>query len=237
MPLLRRATENTASLWQNVPEGVWRWVIGKPEIKIWPKGDYGIKFPLELIESEKKRADEEVGELPEDVQQSYRSSYTPGLSLGYFKQGAFQTTKLVDFLCFTLGTGNAKQFRKWIAEGGGPPRPEDRDDADAELKMIVEWMGWFEGLEILGSIRHEVDKKDPNQTWARFGGPMPVGSLPGQKDDDYQALARGKMRAILADSGETRESNTAKEPVAAAPARTYNEVFPAQNDDEDDLPF
>ncbi len=218
MPLLKRATESTYSdtTWIPVPEGLWRWIIGKPSLKLWEtRGDYSVTLPLELTESERTRLKTEHGEPAEGEMQSYRARYEPGLSLGYFdkKAGAYKTTKLVDFLCFSLGASNAKALRKWFEQGGGPPRPDDLNDQQAELDAIAEWLGWFENMEIYGSIRHEDDKKDPTKKWARFGGPMPVGSLPGQKDDEYQAFGRGKLRAILAASGDTRESQ-AKEHAA-----------------------
>lgn len=236
MTLLRRANENTQSEWDPVPEGLFRWEVGQPILKFSEQfGNYQVEFPLTLTESERERLRVENGEPVEGRMQSWRATYRVGLSLGWFKQGAYQTTKLVDFLCFCLGTQNAKALRKWFEQGGGPPRPADRDDEKAELELIGEWLKWWEGLEVYGSIRHEDDKKDPSKRWARFGGPMPVGSLPGQKDDDYQAHARGKLRAIMTDSGETRESNHPREDV---PAERYTQTgAKVGGDGSDELPF
>jgi hypothetical protein len=38
-----------------------------------------------------------------------------------------------------LGIGQTKKFREWIAQGGGPPRPDDLDDKKAEL----DWLKWL----------------------------------------------------------------------------------------------
>lgn len=237
MSLLRRATDQQQSDWRPVGEGLWRWIVGVPELKLSEQyGKYQVRFPLTLTQAERQRLETEAGELATGEQQSWRATYTVGLSLGWFKDGQYQTTKLVDFLAFCLGFANAKNFRKWITEGGGPPRPDDLDDQQAELEAIGEWLKWWENLEVYGSIRHEDDKKDPNKKWARWAGPMPVGSLPGQKDDDYQALGRGKLRAIIADSGALREDHSRESrgiAVAAAPAQQ----FTSDGDELDDLPF
>lgn len=239
--LLRRANENTQSIWLPVPEGLFRWIVGVPTLKLSEQyGKYQVAFPMTLTKADQDRVKDEVGEAAEGEMQSWRATYNTGLSLGWFKDGAYQSTKMVDFLAFCLGTGNTKDFRKWISTGGGPPRPEDKDDDQAELEAIGEWLKWWENLEIYGTIRHEDDKKDPGKKWARFGGPMPVGSLPGQKDEDYQALARGKLRLIKLESGETRVSG----PVAGAdspPAEQYTaagqRVTTPPDDDPDELPF
>ncbi len=223
MTLLKRATDSKFgdTVWLPVPEGLFRWVIGQPTLKFNEKwGKYQITFPLTLTPDEITRVTAEHGEPKEGEMQSYRvpGGYSIGLSLGYFKDGAYVTTKLVDFLCFSMGTKNAKDLRKFFEQGGGPPRPDDLDDQQAEIEAIVEWLKWFEGLEVYGSIQHKDDAVDKTKKWARFGGPMPVGSLPGQKDDDYQAFGRGKLRAIMADSGETRESHALEAKTAAREA-------------------
>lgn len=207
MTLLRRATEQTQSDWVPVPEGLWRWVIGeKPELKLSEKyGNYQVRFPLMLTPAEQQRLKDEVGDPPEGSQQSWRTSYTVGLSLGYVdKAGQYKTTKLVDMLAASLGQGNTKPFRDWIAKGGGPSRPDDLDDQQAEMTAIADWLGWWEGLEVYGTIRHASGDRG---TFANFSGPMAVGSLPGQKDDDYVAHGRGKLKAIIAESGATREEH------------------------------
>lgn len=238
MTMLRRANENTQSNWREVPEGLFRWIVGVPELKLSEQfGKYQVNFPLTLTDAEKDRVTAELGELPEGEMQSWRTSYRTGLSLGWYKDGTYQTTKLVDFLCFCLGFANAKPFRKWISEGGGPPRPADKDDQQAELEAICEWLKWWENLEVYGSIRHEDDKKDPNKRWARFGGPMPVGSLPGQKEEDYQALGRGKLRLIMLES---KEAPPAGPPATVEKYTAQGELVtvPAEPDDDNsDLPF
>jgi hypothetical protein len=241
MSLLRRATDQTQSEWLPVPEGLWRWLVGVPELKLSEKyGNYQVKFPLQLGLQEQKRLLEEIGKPPDGMQQSWRTGYTVGLSLGYVQRdGQYKSTKLVDFLAACLGSGNTKKFREWIAQGGGPPRPADLNSQQDELEAIHEWLKWWEGLEVYGTIAHRTGEGD--QVFANFAGPMPVGSLPGQKDNDYDALGRGKLRAIIAESGETRESNARGQRVAVAerpPAQRYtSDGTPATNSELDDLPF
>ena len=122
MSLLRRADEQTQSEWLPVAEGLWRWLVGVPELKLSEKfGNYQVRFPLQLKSEEQSRLLTEVGKPPEGMQQSWRTSYTVGLSLGYVRRdGQYKSTKLVDFLAACLGAGNTKKFREWIAQGGGP---------------------------------------------------------------------------------------------------------------------
>jgi hypothetical protein len=214
--VLRRANEQSQSEWRNVDEGLWRWrIAGKPEVALSEKfGKYQVKFTLLLTKSEQDRLLAELADnSPESletikggqVQQSFRSSYRVGLSLGWVdRDGTYKTTKLIDFLAACLGQPQTKKFREWIAQGGGPPRPDDLNDAKAELEAIVDWLGWWEDLEVYGTITH---REGDRGVFANFAVPMPVGSLPGHKDPDYDALGRGKLRAIIAESGETRTSN------------------------------
>ena len=234
MSLLRRADEQTQSEWLPVAEGLWRWLIGVPKLKLSEKfGNYQVQFPLQLTSEEQSRLLAEVGKPPEGMQQSWRTSYTVGLSLGYVQRdGQYKSTKLVDFLAACLGAGNTKKFREWIAAGGGPPRPTDLNDQKAELDAIGEWLRWWENLEVYGTITHRAGEGD--QVFANFAGPMPVGSLPGQKDNDYDALGRGKLRAIIAESGETREERSREQRVAAA--ATANDRPPAQRYTSDGKP-
>ncbi len=254
MPLLKRATDQTQSQWLPTAEGLWRWVIGVPELKLSEKyGNYQVRFPLVLTQTEQARMKADLGDPPEGMMQSWRTSYTVGLSLGYVQRdGQYKSTKLVDFLAAALGSGATKKFREWIANGGGPPRPDDMDDQKAELDGVSEWLKWWENLEVYGTITH---REGDGTTYANFAGPLPVGSLPGQKDNDYDAHGRGKLRAIMAESGETREDHAraaraprpgdaayqpppldpAPEPVAAKKGRSYDEVFPPEEDHE--LPF
>jgi hypothetical protein len=235
--------------WNPIAEGLWRWEVGKPTVSISERfNNYQVKFPLSLIKSEQDRHIAENGAPPPGVQQSFRTSYTTGLSLGYFKNNQYQTTKMVDMLAACLGSSNTKRFRDWIVQGGGPPRGEE-EGVDAEIPRIEEWLGWFEGLELYGSIRHEPDSKNPDVIWARFGGPMPVGSLPGSKDDNYQAVARGKLRAMLAETKDEVPSKPMPQqealPVDEPPAQQFDaQGKPVKGDrykqifgEEDDVPF
>jgi hypothetical protein len=248
MPLLSRATESQQSEWKNVAEGLWRWHLAKPEIKEDKTfGGYRAHFLLKLTPDEQKRLLEEAGEPDDGVKQSYQVTYRTGLSLGWIKDGQYQATKFIDFLCAVLGTENGKKFRKWIEAGNGPPRPADKDDQQAELEMIQEWLGWWEDLEVYGTITHSTSKD--GRVWANFGGPMPIGSLPKQPEPDYQALCRGKLRAMISEIDAANEAINGT-PVAAPASitkRSYEEVFPedkpvavaaaAPAADDDDLPF
>lgn len=200
MAILRRATEQNAADWLPVPEGLWRWEVGKPEIRVSEKyGNYQVRFPLVLTEGERERLKSDHGESPNGKQQSWRSSYSCGLSLGYLKQGQYVSTKLVDFLAACFGASSARRVRDWIARGGGPPTDPSMSEEE-EILAIESWLGWVEGCELYGTIRHEPDKSQPGVVWARFGSPMPVGSLPGHKDDDYQRFGSGKLEAMIASS-------------------------------------
>jgi hypothetical protein len=185
-----------------VDEGLWRWrVAAKPELTIHEKFGYRVKFSLYLTKSEQDRlTTEHADELGAGVQQSFRSYYTVGVSLGWVdKAGMYQTTKLIDFLAACLGQPQTKKFREWISRGGGPPGDQWREIETAEgRRALEEWLAWWEDLEVYGTITHRAGDRG---TFANFAGPMPVGSLPGQKDADYDALARGKLRAIIAESG------------------------------------
>jgi len=234
MPLLRRANDTQANEWQPVPEGVWRWRLGTPEVKFNERWNaHQARFPMQLTVEEQDRLMEEFGKPPEGVQQSWRTSHSTGLSLGYVQRdGQYKSTKLVDFLSACLGARNEKRFREWIQKGGGPLPCDDPDDPAQELEAIGQWLRWWEDLEVYGSIRHEPDANQPGVLWARFGGPMAIGSMPGQKEEAYQAIGLGKLRGMIAES-EGAETQ-AKKPVAATadrpPARRYTA-------DGDEAPF
>jgi hypothetical protein len=216
-----------------------RFVVGKPELRLDERyGNYRVRFPLELTPSERERVEEDNGPLPLGVQQSTRTMYTPGLSLGWVgNDGQYHSTMLIDFIAACLGSTQVKKFREWIAKGGGPPRPTDLDDQKAELDLIAEWLGWWEGLEVYGTIRHQ-DSKDGSRVWANFAGPMAVGSLPGEKDEEYQAHGRGKLRALMAESGETRESHSREARGIDRPAEQFTaDGEPVDPDEQKDLPF
>jgi len=223
--------------------GVWRFHISPaPEIKYSEKyNNYGARFPLMLVPDEQARVTEEQGRPPDGSQQSYRISYRTGLSLGYMQRdGQYKSTKLVDFLDACIGQANGKRFREWIQSGGGPRKGKDPDDPAEELQLIQDWLGWFEGLEVYGSVRHEEDAQ--GVVWARFGGPMAVGSLPGQREDEYQAVGRGKLRSMIVEYEESIGKKTqpipaAPKPAAAAPRVRFTREGKEVIEDEDDTPF
>ena len=230
MPILRRINEDPETIWRPVPEGLWRFIVGKPLLV--PPDRYGwqVRFPLMLTEAEKDRTVNELGDLEPGEQQSSRVTYQTGLSLMYMKDGKPQTTRLIDFLTACLGSQNTKKFREWCESGGGPPKPADRNDDKAELALIEEWLGWWDNLEVYGTVTHKPSTKDPTKPWAQFAGPMAVGSLPGQKDDEYQAHGRGKLRAIIQASED--------QPVASGPAVRYTpDGKQVPGDGSAELPF
>jgi hypothetical protein len=243
MSVLRRATDQQQSEWQALPEGLWRFQIAAPpEIKMNENfGKYEARFVLLLTPSEQARLKAEHGDPPEGQSQSWRTNYRPGLSLGWTdKTGMYRSTKLIDFLAACFGHANAKTFRKWIEQGGGPPRPADLDDDKAEIGLIGEWIKWWEGLEVYGTISHRTGKD--GTIWSDFAGPMAVGSLPGQRDDEYQAHGRGKLRAMLAevdDEPERPSPPSQRVPVGAGvrpPAERYTQTGQRVVED-DELPF
>jgi hypothetical protein len=219
MPLMRRANEAQMNEWRPIPTGVWRFRINPgPELKFYEQwNQHRARFPLLLTTNEQTRLFEECGKPPEEVQQSTRTTYITGLSLGYPERttGNYKSTKLVDFLAACLGQQNVKRFYDWIANGGGPPKIPDPDDQQAELDAIGQWLGWFEDLEVLGSIRHEEDAQ--GVIWGRFGGPMAIGSLPGQREDEYQSIGRGKLRSMIAEYEASVEAHK------SAPARVADD--------------
>ncbi len=226
MTILRKATEAGSSEWLPVPAVMWRWEVGEPSLEYSSKfNNYQVKFPLTLTEAEKKRLEDEY-EVPEGKNQSWRVSYYVGSSLGWIKDGVYQTTKMVDFLAACFGSTNAKPFREWIATGGGPDtsKCETEDgayDEEAEREVITKWLQWWTGLEVYGTISHSAG--EGGKVHARFAGPLPIGSLPGQKDDEYQAHGRGKLRAIKAMSvGAVVDMEV---PAQQEKAREYDEIF------------
>lgn len=233
MSVLARANERDQDEWRPVPETLWRWRLGVPNVVMNDRwGKYEVRFPLTLTQGEQDRLARDYGTPPEGVQQSWRSNYKAGLSLGWIKDGQYQATKLVDFLCAVLGTESGKRFRKWIEAGNGPPRPDDKDDQLAEIACIQTWLTWWEDLEVYGSITHSQDNL--GRTWANFAGPMPVGSLPGQPEPDYQALCRGKLRAMVS---ETRVAEPSREETVVAIQKEVQKARVAPPADDDDLPF
>ena len=120
MALLRKANEVSQTDWHPMPEGLWRWRIGKPELRYSERySNYQVRFVLRLAQAEVARLLADFDDPPPGAQQSTQVWYSVGLSLGWVdKKGQYQTTKLVDFLaaCFGAG-GNGKKFREWIEAG------------------------------------------------------------------------------------------------------------------------
>src|SRR5215467_585606 len=108
MPLLRRADEQTQSEWRTLPEGVMRFHLGKPEVRLQEKwGSYQVRIPLELPNDEQERILDEMPPLAPGQQQSFRCWYSPGLSLGYVQNdGQYKSTRLIDMLAACLGSTN-----------------------------------------------------------------------------------------------------------------------------------
>lgn len=185
--------------WQELGEGQFRFVIGKPELKFFDSSEKpSINFPLKLTEAEIKRHAEVYGEPEAGKQQSYRPAfggYTVGCSLGWYdRANVFQTTKLVDFLTACFGQKNQKAVRKWIEDGACPPLDEGMSNEE-QGATIIGWLEYVEDLELIGTVKHSPGKT--GGVLAKFGGPIPIGT-PGTiwgQDPDYQALGRGKLRA------------------------------------------
>ena len=197
MPVTRRATENNNTTWIPLSEiPLATFVLARPALKFSETyGNWNVNFGLALHPDARAQFIP-TRELPPNTQQSDRAFYSPGLSFGYIKDGVYQMPKLIEFMAACFGVEGGKQFRKWMEEGGGSPRPLDRDDDKAELEMINDWLGWMEGLQVYGSIRHEKDKQNAGQMRARFGGPLPLGSLPGQPEKEYQQVGVSKYRSM-----------------------------------------
>ena len=244
MSILTRATERSQSDWRAIPEQMWRFRLGKPEVRPDQKyGGYNAIFPLSLTLDEQTRLLEQYGEPDPGTAQSTRTNYRTALKLGWFKDNQYQTTRLVDFLCAVMGVEGGRKLRKWIEQGGGPPRPDDRDDQHAELALIEEWLGWWEDLEVFGTITHSTSSTT-GSIWSNFGGPLPIGSLPGQPEPEYQSMCRGKLRAMLTEvqaDGTSVPAESTKATAAAiqqevARARTAQQPR-APREEEDDVPF
>lgn len=228
MPVTRRATENNNTIWLPLPAiPLTTFVLAKPDLRFVVTDAYSrwqVDFGLGLHPDERAQYLPKR-DLPPNTQQSDRVFHSPGLSFGFIRDGAYQTTKLVDFMSACFGLEGGEKFREWIEDGGGSPRPLDRDDDKAEIEMIKDWFGWMEGLMVYGSIRHELDRRGTGRMFARFGGPLPLGSIKGQPEDAYQVLALGKYRAMRAETEradeafEEAKAKRAKLPEAQPPQR------------------
>lgn len=226
------ARGGSASEYRELPEATFRFVIGEPKIRQMYSDKYGkwstmVDLPLTLTEEEKKRLEEEFGKPPEGTFQSWRPAFG-GYSCGYTlnSNNAGKESALVTFMACAFGAKNAGDFRKWI-NAGGCPTVTARDN-DGRIEQINSWLKWLEGLEVYGTIRH--DAGNNGQTLARFGGPMAVGSLPGQPEPAYQNTQKGKLRAMMSDEPAPADPATVEDAVAqgAAVAAQYNEA-PAVN--------
>lgn len=231
---MRRSTENQGGgEWQEMPEGLFRWVVGAPSVKKFAGNEKpSIQFPLSLTDPEKERLKAEYGEPPEGTLQSWRPAfggYLVGPSLGWIdKTGAYHTTKLVDFLCATFGNKNAARARKFFQDGGGPFLDAAGSEED-QIAQLTSWLAWFEGLEVIGSIKHESGTRG---LLARFGGPMPVGT-PGTlwgADPNYQTHGRGKLRMVMLQDGVTEDDAA---PVEASAPPIERPAEPPEDDDEE----
>lgn len=231
---MRRATENQGGgEWQEMPEGLFRWVVGSPSVKKFAGNDKpSIQFPLSLTEPEKERLKVEYGEPDDGKLQSWRPAfggYTVGPSLGWIdKAGSYHTTKLVDLICALFGNKNASRARKFFRDGGGPYLQGSEDE---QIEQLTSWLAWFENLELLGSIKHETGTRG---LLARFGGPMPVGT-PGTlwgPDQNYQTLGLGKLRMLMLQDGVTDDDAEPTPAVASAPP-IERPAEPPEEDDEE----
>ena len=242
--IMRRSTENQGGgEWQEMPEGLFRWVVGSPTVKKFAGNDKpSIQFPLSLTEPEKERLKAEYGEPPEGTLQSWRPAfggYLVGCSLGWIdKTGAYHTTKLIDFICACFGNKNAARARKYFQDGGGPWLDAECTEEE-QMQQLTSWLAWFEGLELLGSVKHETGTKG---LLARFGGPMPVGT-PGTlwgADPNYQTHGLGKLRMVMLQDGVSDDEparDEAPKPIAAGQEVPDIEVDQMNNDppsDDDD---
>lgn len=219
MVLTKKATDKNEGNYREIPDGfVGRFVIGKPSLRK-VEGKYGVyymaNFPLTLTEAEQKRLVETHGAPEDGVLQSWRPSfggYSCGWTLKPKRDGSWL---VVDFLAAAFGSKNARAFRDWIAAGACPPEREEYTE-EQNVQVIENWLAWVENLEIYGTVRH--DQKG-DQLYARFGGPMPVGSLPGQPEPEYQATGKSKLRAMQAESDDGAPTEQS-EPAPTAPAQT-----------------
>ncbi len=190
----------SATLYREIPEGTWRFEVGKPDLRqLWSekyaKWSTLVDLPITLVESEKERLLEEYGPPPDGYQQSWRPAYGKyGCGYTLNPTSAGKESALVTFMASCFGAKNATEFRKWIQAGGCPI--VDAPTNEGRIEQINSWLGWIEGAEVYMTIRH--DPQPTGGVLARAGGPMAIGSLPGQPEVAYSATWKGKLRALIA---------------------------------------
>ena|SRR5581483_3197100 len=236
MPIGRRATDQGTggTTWLPCPTGLRKFEVGDGDVRLsrfkndkTGEDQYQVAFPLKLTDDEYQRAkDEYDGEISEGEEISGRCWYTCGLTLGWMKAGQYNTTRLADFLVTLLGSKQQTQLRKHIVAGGGP-YIDPSLTAEEEVAVWNAWFQWFSGASVWGTVTHRLDKITPGKVWSDFGGPMAVGSLPGQPEPDYQAWGRGKLRMLLLQSGDINEPEPQPEPIPATVATAIEETAPA----------
>ena len=201
--MAKPAQQNQQSEWLPMPEGMWRFVIGKPIIQervsqwgTWPE----LTFPLTLTEAEQERLISLHGEPAQGQQQSYRLWIRgkEATACGYYKAGAYQQTDcgLAQLMCAAVGAANARRLREWMSAGGVPPLSPNQTE-DEEWAELISWYSWFENLEVYATVRHDPDKKIPGKVWPRCAAILPVGSLPNQPETEYQQACAGKVRTMI----------------------------------------
>jgi hypothetical protein len=228
----RRSTDHGTggSEWIPMPPDSYMFEVGAGEVKLSSfksdKGEdqYNVSFQLKLTDEEYERVKAELGDsIGEGEQLSGRTRYSCGLTLGWFKKGEYQSTRLADFLTTLLGSKQQKALREYFVSGGGPFISPGGSVAD-QISEWNTWFTWFEGCKVFGTITHRKDKTDPKKVWCDFGGPLAVGQRPGPADPDYEAFGRGKLRMILNQADAAYEE---PEPEPATVASRLEESAPA----------
>lgn len=225
MPVGRRATDQGTggTEWVPMPPDSYMFEVAAGEVRLssfkTQKGEdqYNVSFQLKLTDEEYERIKTEMGDaISEGEQLSGRTRYSCGLTLGWFKKGEYQTTRLADFLTTLLGSKQQKDLREYFVSGGGP-FISPGSSVDDEISEWNTWFQWFDGCKVHGTITHRKDKVDPQKIWCDFGGPMAVGQRPGPPNPDYEAFGRGKLRMLLLQSnGTVAARDPEPEPVPAA---------------------
>lgn len=235
VPFTKPATANSSTEWRNVPEGTWRFIIGKPVISMHKSqyGDYmGLAFPLELTKAEQVRLFDAHGAPPDGQQQSYRISVRGKLAtaMGFYRSGKYETTKcgLAEMMCAAVGTSNSRTLREWMTNGG-VPFVTDGATEEEEIAELVNFYSWFEELELYAKVRHEPDKT--GKMWTRIESFTSLGDPPGPPEQHYQQTCANKVLRITSGNPAPQTEAAAVDPEppqpepvpAAAPPRTNNQ--------------